>query len=76
MQRENYKEKREREHLEAMYGQVWNTSQLKSDFVVYEFLHRSVRVLRKIDGKRGTLLYQNFPRFYFSFLEEKSTDGT
>lgn len=76
MRRETAKEIKDRAHLENMYGEVWNTSELKSNFVVYEFLHRRVRVLRKADGKKGTLLYQNFPRFYFSFLEDKDINGT
>lgn len=75
MRRETAEELKNRAHLENAYGQVWNTSELKRDFVIYEFQHRRVVVSRKIDGKRGSLLYQEYPRYYFSFLEDKSRDG-
>ena len=76
MRSETDEEIKERLHLENTYGQVWSNAQLKRDFGVYRFEHRTVRVVRKLDGKKGSLLYQDTPRFYFSFLEDKSRDGT
>ena len=46
-----------REALEAEYGQVWNT----------KVLAPLVEVRRKSNGKKGSLEFQNQPRFYFEF---------
>ncbi len=58
-----------REALETVYGQVWDTQQLQADFEVTAFLAPFVGVVRKADGKRGTLMFQHNPRFYFKFEE-------
>lgn len=62
-------EQAERTALEAKYGQVWNTSELTTDFDVQGFMAPFVVVKRKADGKRGSLMFQHSPRFYFSFTE-------
>jgi hypothetical protein len=56
-----------REALEAQHGQVWDTSELGRDFDVEGFLAPYVVVRRRSDGQRGSLLFQNYPRFYFAF---------
>ena len=56
-----------REALEAQHGQVWNTEELSRDFEVIGFMAPLVVVRRKIDGKKGSLEFQNQPRFYFGF---------
>ena len=56
-----------REALEAEHGQVWDTQQLGQDFTVEGFLAPYVIVRRKVDGQRGSLMFQNNPRFYFLF---------
>ena len=56
-----------RADLEARYGQVWNTSELTTDFSVEGFLAPYVVVTRKSDGKRGSLMFQHLPRYYFQF---------
>lgn len=53
--------------LEAKYGQVWDTTQLSQDFEVVGFMAPFVVVRRKNDSKKGTLMFQHHPRFYFSF---------
>lgn len=58
-----------REELEALYGQVWNTAELTTDFTVLSFLAPAVIVIRKSDNKRGTLLFQHLPRFYWGWTE-------
>jgi len=57
----------ERPALEAREGQVWDTQELQRDFTVHGFLAPMVSVTRKADGKRGVLLFQHLPRFYFNF---------
>jgi endo-1,4-beta-D-glucanase Y len=57
----------ERAALEARYGQVWDTKELARDFVVIGFLAPILAVRRKSDGARGSLEFQNRPRYYFNF---------
>ena len=59
-----------RPDLEAKHGQVWDTSQLQNDFQVVGFLAPVVVVKRRSDGVRGSLMFQNDPRFYYSFSPE------
>jgi hypothetical protein len=56
-----------REALEVQHGQVWDTQELGRDFDVEGFLAPYVVVRRRSDGQRGSLLFQNHPRFYFAF---------
>lgn len=56
--------------LEAKYGQVWDTSELRSDFEVLGFMAPLVVVKRRSDGVRGSLMFQNSPRFYYGFSPE------
>jgi hypothetical protein len=60
----------ERQLLEAKYGQVWDTDQLRADFDVVGFLAPFTAVRRKRDGKKGSLMFQHDPRYYFSFTED------
>ena len=60
----------ERERLEKIYGQVWNTQELGRDFQVLGFAAPFVVVSRKSDGKKGSLEFQHMPRFYFNFVED------
>ncbi len=59
--------KANREALEKVYGQVWDTEELQRDFTVNGFLAPYVVVHRKSDGALGSLLFQHEPRFYFEF---------
>jgi hypothetical protein len=59
-----------RPDLESKYGQVWDTSQLQDDFQVLGFMAPFVVVKRRLDGVRGSLMFQNSPRFYYSFQPE------
>lgn len=57
-----------REALEARYGQVWDTNQLRNDFEVVGFMAPLVVVRRKSDGQKGSLEFRSGPeRFYFNF---------
>lgn len=58
-----------REHLEANYGQVWDTAELTRDFAVIGFAAPLVVVRRKADGVKGSLEFQPSTRFYFNFEE-------
>jgi hypothetical protein len=67
----------ERAQLEAKYGtaNVWDTDELQSVFAVRSFLAPFTIVVRKSDGKTGTLLFQHAPRFYFDFEEKRDLDS-
>jgi len=57
----------ERAALEAQYGQVWDTNQLREEFDVTGFGAPLVVVRRKTDGVIGSLEFQHTPRLYFNF---------
>lgn len=57
----------ERKSLEEKHGKVWDTKEVQEDFRVISFLAPFVQVIEKLTGKGGTLLFQDSPRYYFSF---------
>ncbi len=59
-----------REYLEAKHGKVWDTGELQDEFQALGFLAPYIVVRRKSDGVRGSLLFQNSPRYYFEFKPE------
>jgi hypothetical protein len=61
----------DREVLEARYGEVWDTSELSRDFEVLGFAAPFVVVIRKADGRKGSLEFQHHPRFYYDFRPDK-----
>ena len=56
-----------REALEAQYGQVWDTDQLRDEFEAIGFMAPFVVVRRLSDGQKGSLEFQHSPRFYFNY---------
>ena len=58
----------ERKRLEAEYGQVWDAAQLAEEFDVLGFMAPYVVVVRKSDGRKGSLEFQHVPRLYFNFV--------
>lgn len=61
-----------RESLEAKYGQVWDPSELERDFRVLGFAAAFLLVSRKSDGSKGSVCYQDDPRFYFAWSPRDS----
>lgn len=59
-----------RESLEAEHGDVYDTSELQSEFTVLSFLAPYAVVQRKSDGARGSIMFQHSPRYYFGFKSE------
>ena len=51
-----------REALEAEHGQVWDTSQLGTDYEVLGFMAPFVVVKRLSDGRKGSLMFTHSPR--------------
>ena len=62
-------EELERARLEKEHGQVWNTWELSTDFEVLGFIAPFITVRRKSDSKKGSMVFQHHPRFYFAFAE-------
>jgi hypothetical protein len=50
--------------------QTWDTAGLQRDFTVKGFLAPFVVVVRKVDGKLGSLEFQASPRIYHSWKED------
>jgi len=69
-QAELNRQEAERNQLEAVHGQVWDTKEISIDFEVLGFMAPYVVVRRKSDGKKGSLEFQHSPRFYFNFRED------
>ena len=59
--------KTDRQVLEEWYGEVWDTDELQRDFIVQAFYAPFVIVTRRKDGVRGSLMFQDHPRYYFKF---------
>jgi len=60
----------ERQRLEALHGQVWDTAQLSSDFEILGFMAPYVVVQRRSDGRKASLEFQHSPRLYFNFVAD------
>ena len=56
--------------LEAQYGEVWDTNELRADFDVLGFMAPLVVVRRRSNGVRGSLEFQHSPRLYFNWQPE------
>jgi len=59
-----------RVELEATYGTVWDTDELVRDFQAIGFMAPFIVVKRRADNVKGSLLFQNSPRYYHSFSPE------
>jgi hypothetical protein len=59
----------ERKRLQAQYGRVWDTSELRRDFEIVGFSAPYVVVRRKFDGHQASLEFQRRPRFYFNLVQ-------
>lgn len=53
--------------LEAEFGKVYDTQELIAEFEVRSFFPPFVSVTRREDGVRGSICFQNNPRFYWGF---------
>lgn len=58
----------DRPTLEAIYGRVWDETELLNEFRVTAIISPQVVVVRRSDGQVGSMTFQNTPRFYFDFV--------
>lgn len=62
---------RERESLEKIHGEVWDTKELQETFEVIGFAAPFCMVTKKSTGEKGAVMFQHMPRFYFKFAPVK-----
>ena len=60
-----------REYMEEKHGKIWDTDELTKEFSVEAFLAPFITVRRLSDGIMGTMMFQDYPRFYFGFRGEE-----
>lgn len=60
--------------LERINSPVWTNDELLETFEVSHFEPPYVHVIRKDNGQRGTVLFVDSPRFYFSFATENGNE--
>jgi hypothetical protein len=59
-----------RASLERLHNPVLSNDELLEQFELSHFDPPYVHVIRKADGKRGTLAFVDSPRLYFEFQED------
>ena len=59
-----------REALQDQHGQVWDTTEMQTEFEALGFMAPFIVVRRRSDGVRGSLMFQHNPRLYFAFTPE------
>ena len=57
----------DREELEYNWGQVWSGEELKKQFKVITFHGPFILVTEKLTAEKGTMTYQDYPRYYFGY---------
>ena len=57
-----------RAELEAAYGQVYATDELREAFEVLSFAFCMAIVRRRSDGVKGVLQFNHMPRLYYDFV--------
>jgi len=62
---------RSREDLEEYFGEVWDTYELSERFSVTGFRAPFAVVKEKATGVRGSVLFQNAPRYFFAFAPDR-----
>ncbi len=55
----------ERTRLEKIHGEIWDTSEVTKNFSIEAFMAPFVVATHRESGKKGTLMFQHSPRFYF-----------
>ena len=60
----------DRESLERRHGAVWDPPGLAAAFDVIGFMAPYAVVIRRSDGRKGSLEFRHDPRFYFNWQED------
>lgn len=62
---------RTRTELEAKYGRVWDTEELKADFEIIAFIAPYIALRHRSNGRLASLEFQHAPRFYFNLVDHQ-----
>jgi hypothetical protein len=60
-----------REILEAVFGKVYSTDELRLEWEVVGFFAPLVVVKSRADGGLGSFEFQHSPRFYFNYKRDE-----
>lgn len=60
-----------REVLEAIYGRVYTTDEIRLEWEVIGFFAPLVVVKSKADGSLGSFEFQHSPRYYFNLVMDE-----
>jgi hypothetical protein len=60
---------RTRPELEAKYGRVWDTEELKAEFEIVAFIAPYIALRYRSNGRLASLEFQHAPRFYFNLVD-------
>ena len=58
-----------REQLEEQHGEVYSTKEMDEHYEITGFMAPFVVVRRRVDSVKGTMIFQDNPRYYFNFRE-------
>lgn len=58
-----------KEELEKKHGKVYDTHDLDELYEITGFMAPFIVVRRRSDNTKGTMIFQDQPRYYFSFKE-------
>jgi hypothetical protein len=61
-----------KETLEAFYGKVWTTEELKAEWIIVAFVAPLVLVKSRADESLGSFEFQHEPRYYFNYQKDTS----
>jgi hypothetical protein len=62
-----------KEELKQIYEEVLTTTEAVREYEIIAFGSPFAEVRRRSDGQKGTLEFHHSPRFYFNFIESKSS---
>jgi len=67
----NSRRPQSKETSEAIHGKVWTPEDFGHEFEIIGLFVSPMIVRRISDGARGTIEFQDSPRYYFNFREER-----
>ena len=62
---------KDRDELEKVYSDIWNTSEVARHYEILGFKSPFAIARCKTTGERGSLVFQNVPRYYFGWDAER-----
>lgn len=60
-----------KETLEEIHGEIWTPEEFGHEFEIIGLFVSPMIVRRILDGAKGTIEFQDSPRYYFNFQMER-----